>query len=335
MNARLIFPVIGTTYECALIESFKIEGYEEVITASNVEAFARAFDEGFANAGDCDLVILIDSQSECMNTLLEKLPQLTFSIKVIVFSSILSWCGVASRHTVDDPCAEFLSRTPINSVLDVASVESRFWRMAETDRNGSRIYFIGTGLFYGHSGYDFEFMLRSYWKASLESENQRMMLPFCSTPVGTGNILATHMDDFTNFIVHLVKDNDHQSPSFFAAVDNSSRGIDTPDMLNCALFRKTNGGTVPTETGSYDEFSLTPERKSTSVYKPFLMEANIVYSSTYHDLPFGPKEPRFFEGIWRQFLYHHKLSPCRVVIAGAPCTGKTGAAKLISFRFSF
>lgn len=88
--------------------------------------------------------------------------------RIILISSVLTWgdgrtasstTGLHSSSSFTyDPRKDFPNRNPVAGFSTQYMIENSFWEMARTTQ--SQVIIVGTGLFYGQGGLDFEDLFR-------------------------------------------------------------------------------------------------------------------------------------------------------------------------------
>lgn len=208
------------------------------------------------------------------------------------------------------------------------------WKYAHTMGTRQQVCFVGFGLFYGHGGFDFETLLEYCWKMatknSLFAQSPSVNVSHYNSKKSiVGNVLATHIDDFCCLISYLVTEDNFTLPRFTPCVDSFTYMRDG-FKFNNSLFLKSSGESLVLKgiiANSTMDYILNGSTQSTA-----LMDASIKFSTTYKDIFDGMFPRRCFEGCLSEFIQYHNLSPCKLIISGAPYVGKSSVSMLIASR---
>lgn len=157
---KILFPQLGKYYEAALSERLTSEGYE-VMQLSDGQHFELFYsDLCLSSSGSTTIIVDVDN-TECVLSIIRSVYPAMNRPKLVLITSLLTWCGETSEFFVEDPDVEFYNRKPLRCALKTYGLENILWNMACDPLAANNItYFIGTGLIYGESGWDFESALR-------------------------------------------------------------------------------------------------------------------------------------------------------------------------------
>jgi len=237
---KVLFPLTGKNYEGILIVELKLAGYEVVEVSEDEEFEVLYSDLCISTEGQFNLIIDIENAS--VEYILQS-EYIDNKPKIIILTTLLTWCGGSSTYVVKNATYDFSTRIPLYSAIKAYNLENRLWNMATahpiSDTNGG-IFFVGAGLLYGESGYDFEPSLRKYWDEN-QVQKSSLRLPYIKINTEkdkkdinssdstldinddndhkTNNTLATHIKEFISGLIFVLSNDTNPSPSFFTLVD--------------------------------------------------------------------------------------------------------------------
>ena len=313
----ILFPRCGKSYEGALLE--RLLDLQLPITEFDVEDDFKSYFEAICCDPSKDTIVIVDIENEmAVRGIVQVLPTVDMTPRVVVVTTLLTWCGERSVKYVSDAESGFTHRNPLQSSLNIYALENALWKVAtDAASNGVIVCFAGLGLLYGSGGEDFEETYRETWNdmcSNTDSTNAvAVKLPFLD-PETKGNILATHIDTFLDSIVHLACEYETtSSPRYFPLVDDIHKST-----INCHAFEADQTiGSMPRE----NVIARLWEHP-----RLMLFNANVWFKQE----PSTVLVASTTESSWKQFLAFHKLAPCRLLIAGAPFSGKTEISKRLS-----
>jgi len=109
--------------------------------------FESSYDDICNSIDASAYVVLIDVENSiCLNHIFRSFSALGIRPKIIMLSSILTWCGELSPRKLEDVNKEFCTRTPVHSALPMYSAENTLWKLAHESTSRGLIYIIEFGL---------------------------------------------------------------------------------------------------------------------------------------------------------------------------------------------
>ena len=160
-RTKVLFPKYGKYYEADLSKSLSLAGYE-VMEASDSENFESFYSNLCLSSSGSTTVIVDVDNTACVLSIIRSVYPTVNKPKLILITSLLTWCGETQHRSVSDPDLDFCSRKPLQCTLKAYGLENTLWNIASTSQEVNNLtYFVGTGLLYGGWGWDFESALRS------------------------------------------------------------------------------------------------------------------------------------------------------------------------------
>jgi hypothetical protein len=139
---KVLFPLLGKSYEAALIERLKLTGFE-VKEVSDEESFEdRYLDFCYSLSGYFTLLIDVENSSSVLSVIQAFTPAKNRP-KIILLTSFLSWCGETSNRYISDPYRDFCTRIPLQCALEAYGLENALWNMATDPLSTNITYFVG------------------------------------------------------------------------------------------------------------------------------------------------------------------------------------------------
>lgn len=161
MNCKVLFPLLGKQYEAALCDKLRRADHDLTVISEDDESFEEQYLNLCTSSSRSSTLIIDVENISCLNSVIQDVCCGKIKPKLILITSILTWCGEKVHRTVTDLNREFHSRTPLRSVMEAYGVENTLWNIASnSQQDGNKTYIVSTGLFYGRSGWDFESTLR-------------------------------------------------------------------------------------------------------------------------------------------------------------------------------
>ena len=235
---KILFPRIGKPYENDLLQHLEGLPYPpvEIVQYSteeeSIDNFCMHFESLCTNTTDStsdieDVRIIVDIENQdVIKSILQILPLAIGlitsrpSFRIIVVTTLLTWCGDSTRRQIMDAEVGFTSRIPLQSLLDLYALENALWKVA-TDLSSSTmstdgpvVCFAGVGLLYGRDGGDFASAYRLLWDEMCNGSDNTtnttsssalgIQLPFLDSTAKDNNVLAIHVDDFLTSISYLL-----------------------------------------------------------------------------------------------------------------------------------
>ena len=277
---KILFPRIGKSYENDLLQhlggiSFPpMEIVQYTTDEKSIDNFCMHFETlCTTNAEDAieDVRIIVDIENQdVIKSILQILPLTTSrpSFRIIVVTTLLTWCGDSSRRQIVDAEVGFASRIPLQSLLDVYALENALWKVA-TDissspmsMDGPVVCFAGVGLLYGRDGGDFASAYRLLWDemcngsdnttnntSSSSSSGLGIQLPFLDSTSKDNNVLAIHVDDFLASVSYLLlSSTSTTSPMYFPLVDTTATTPTTTATVTAATSAITTRNSTANST---------------------------------------------------------------------------------------
>ena len=239
--------------------------------------------------------------------------ELTHKIRIILISSLLTWCGNSSQtvlYSLENNGLKF--RIPIHAYTETLQLENSFYALSSAT---CEVVVIGKGLIYGQRGFDFHFFMQSL----LYDEH---VLPLM-TP-SDDVVPAIHMDDFCEIINFAASS--ESIPVYIPAIDscldplhliisNIAKELDVPELSYSEMDRALEFAVDNPEIMSLFHCKLKfPEHSTIDIQWKFqsgLSEGNI-------------------PAVVREYRALNNLSPCRLMVVGMPLIGKTALSQIIS-----
>ena len=160
-RTKVLFSKYGKYYEADLSKSLSLAGYE-VMEASDSENFESFYSNLCLSSSGSTTVIVDVDNTACVLSIIRSVYPTVNKPKLILITSLLTWCGETQHRSVSDPDLDFCSRKPLQCTLKAYGLENTLWNIASTSQEVNNLtYFVGTGLLYGGWGWDFESALRS------------------------------------------------------------------------------------------------------------------------------------------------------------------------------
>ena len=161
MSHKVLFPLLGRQYEAALSDKLRRADCDLTTISEEDECFDEQYFNLCTSSSACSTLIIDVDNVSCLNSVIKDVCCAKIKPKLILITSVLTWCGEKTHRTVTDLNREFHSRTPLQSVMEAYGVENTLWNIAsDSQQEGNKTYIVSTGLFYGGSGWDFESAMR-------------------------------------------------------------------------------------------------------------------------------------------------------------------------------
>ena len=158
--STVLFPFIGKNYEVTLGNLLRSAGYN-VIEAGDKACFDDLYETICASRDGTSTVIVDIENISCISVIIRAAQTLVKKPNIIIITSLLTWCGEVSTKSITDPDTDFCSRVPLHCARKSYDLENALWNASLDSRPGyGYTYFVGIGLIYGGSGWDFEDSLR-------------------------------------------------------------------------------------------------------------------------------------------------------------------------------
>ena len=161
MNARVLFGCVDKKYESLILEKLNKQ-ISNLIVTNDARDFRKKFTLICENPDTFNDTVVVDiTNVNCINTVIEIYPYAIKKPKLIILTSLLTWCGDTRDKLITDPDNDFYYRIPTQSVLELYSRENILWKMAKELRNEeTKVYFVSMGILYGDNGWDLETYFR-------------------------------------------------------------------------------------------------------------------------------------------------------------------------------
>ena len=158
---KVLIPLFGKQYEAALIKKLITAGYI-VTDLSEDDCFEDCYSNFCASSSSASSTVIIDIDNvSCISSIIRAVHMTVNKPKIILLTSLLTWCGETSHRTVTNLDSDFCSRVPLQCAVKSYGLENTLWNIAsDVMEENNKTYFVGTGLLYGGSGWDFERALR-------------------------------------------------------------------------------------------------------------------------------------------------------------------------------
>ncbi len=280
-----------------------------------------------------DSVFIIDIS--CSNAIEEitRILRLTSVIsrpRIILLSSILTWGGI-TKNNVTDTTIDFSLRKPFSWCLNEYLDENVLWETVKSV--DSELFVIGTGLFYGNSGYDFDGILNQIWiSASAAPDSIAEYELITSVVHGSNSVPMIHFNDYLALIKHLITYNyDNPLPKLMYILASDG----TKDCINNIFNRiKSKGGQFNVKYSDDKELLMESIIKDK---RQLIWSCNIASPSIEDQLPgfqlqYNEGLLKKWDELWDIYLSSHNLSPCSIIVTGSPWSGKTCVSQLIASK---
>lgn len=157
---KVLISLLGKQYEAALLEKLITAGCI-VTDLSEDDCFEDCYSNFCASSSASSTVIIDIDNVSSITSVIRAVHMTMNKPKLIVLTSLLTWCGETSHRTVNNLDRDFCSRIPLQCAMKAYGLENTLWNIASDDmEENNKTYFVGTGLLYGGSGWDFERALR-------------------------------------------------------------------------------------------------------------------------------------------------------------------------------
>lgn len=157
---KILIPLLGKQYETALLEKLITAGYN-VTDLSEDDCFEDCYTNFCASSSTSSSIIIDIDNVSCITSIIRAVHMTVNRPKIILLTSLLTWCGESSHRTVDNLDRSFCSRVPLQCAMKAYGLENTLWNIAsDVMEENNKTYFVGTGLLYGGSGWDFDCALR-------------------------------------------------------------------------------------------------------------------------------------------------------------------------------
>ena len=305
---KILFPRLGKPYENDLLEhlgGLSSPSAMEIVQYTTDDGLMDTFNMHFealctTNADDAieDVRIIVDIENqEVIKSIVEILPMTTGmitsrpSFRIIVVTTLLTWCGDTTRRQILDAESGFSTRIPLQSLLDIYALENTLWKVA-TDiststmsMDGPMVCFAGVGLLYGRDGGDFASAYRLLWDEmcrgsepttnnNTTSKGLGIQLPYLDATSQDNNVLAVHIDDFLASISYLLlsssTNNTSSSPMYYPIVDTTPT---TPTAPTTAGTNTTRNNTANSSKGGNTQGGSPPSISDISMVNCHAFEA--------------------------------------------------------------
>jgi hypothetical protein len=158
---KVLIPLLGKKYEAALLKKLVSAGYI-VMELSEDDCFEDCYSDFCASSTALSTVIIDIDNVSCISSVIRAVHMTVNKPKIILLTSLLTWCGETSHRAVTNLDRDFCSRVPLQCSMKAYGLENTLWNIAsDVMEENNKTYFVGTGLLYGGSGWDFERALRS------------------------------------------------------------------------------------------------------------------------------------------------------------------------------
>lgn len=250
--------------------------------------------------------------------------------RIVLLSSILTWGGV-TEYNITDTTIDFSLRKPYSWCLDEYLDENSLWETVKSV--DSELFIVGTGLFYGNSGYDFDGILNQIWMSAtaapdIITEYEIMT----SINNGSNSVPMIHFNDYLALIKYLIccnYENTLPKVMYILASDG------TKDCINNVFNQlKSKGRQLNVKYSDDKEFLIESIIKDK---RQLIWSSNVTSQSVENQLP--GFQLQYNEGLlkkcdelWDIYLSSHNLSPCSIIITGSPWSGKTCVSQLIASK---
>lgn len=242
--------------------------------------------------------------------------ELTHKTRIILISSLLTWCGHPSQsvaYSLENNGLRF--RTPIHAYTETLQLENSFYALSS---EMTEVIVIGRGLIYGRGGFDFHPIIRSLLK---DEHVMPLMNP------GEGPIPAIHIDDFCGIVNVAISS--ASIPLYIPAIDSC------PDSLHSIISHIASELDVPQFTYSEMDNALEFAVENPEVVN--LFQCRMKFSEhSFNEIPWKFQLGLFecnVPSIMSEYKAANNLSPCRLMVVGMPSVGKTALAKILSNKY--
>lgn len=157
---KVLISLLGKQYEAALLKKLISAGYD-VTDLSEDDCFEDCYSKFCASSSASSTVIIDIDNVSSITSIIRAVHMTMNKPKLILLTSLLTWCGETSHRTVNNLDRDFCTRIPLQCAMKAYGLENTLWNIASDDmEENNKTYFVGTGLLYGGSGWDFERALR-------------------------------------------------------------------------------------------------------------------------------------------------------------------------------
>ena len=126
---KILFPQLGKYYEAALSERLCSAGYE-VMEISDGQKFENFYSELCVSSSGSTTIIVDVDNTACILSIIRSVYPVINRPKLVLITSLLTWCGETSNYLVADPNVDFYSRKPLRCALEAYGLENILWNMA-------------------------------------------------------------------------------------------------------------------------------------------------------------------------------------------------------------
>ena len=152
--STILFPLIGKNYEAPLCKLLRSAGHH-ILEEEDCGSIWPSSSSFYST-----VIVDIDNIS-CVSAIIQAAHTSVQKPKIVLLTSLLTWCGEAESRVISDPNTDFCTRIPLHCARKSYDLENALWNAALDSLPGDgNTYFVGTGLLYGGSGWDFEESLR-------------------------------------------------------------------------------------------------------------------------------------------------------------------------------
>ena len=160
LASTVLFPLIGKNYEVTLCKILRSAGYR-VVEFEDKDCFDDSYDIICASSYGTSTVIVDIENISCVSAIIRAAQISMRKPKIVLLTSLMTWCGEVLSKVITDANIDFCSRIPLHCARKSYDLENALWNSALDSLLGDgKTYFVGIGLLYGGSGWDFQDSLR-------------------------------------------------------------------------------------------------------------------------------------------------------------------------------